>query len=338
MSRLLLEDTDFTHDNLMKMNKKDIITMTISLYNERQNIMRRVNELEGYVKEALDVKKAEARIEKVVGKVLDDRQGTRRPNQSRPKSYRDDQVLILKNKTGDTEKNFNKKVSEALNNTKIDGYYPKKNGKVVMKMASSDELKIAKQILEKEGESIEVKVPGKMLPKIQIINVSPSVTEANIIQHIKQKNERLKEIIEQGYKCEVVFSTKLNNGVRSFVLKVSPNIRNEIIKGNSGYIYLDMSRCRVYDRYHALQCFKCQMFGHMSKDCRNEDVCGKCCGKHPTKGCNSDTLKCISCKNKKYEDQNHPAYSRKCPMMIQELNRAMNNTEFENEVINASKN
>ena len=67
--------------------------------------------------------------------------------------------------------------------------FPKKNGKVVMKMASNEELEKAKEILEKDEEGIELKVPGKMLPKIQIINVQPSVTEANIIQHIKQKNE-----------------------------------------------------------------------------------------------------------------------------------------------------
>ena len=67
---------------------------------------------------------SEKRIEQIVRKVITEHQDNGRKTESHPKSYRDDQVLILKNKTGDTEKNFNKRVSEALKNTKIDGYFP----------------------------------------------------------------------------------------------------------------------------------------------------------------------------------------------------------------------
>ena len=62
-----------------------------------------------------------------------------------------------------------------------------------------------------------------------------------------------------------------------------------------------------------LRCFKCQMYGHGTKQCKNtEDRCGKCDENHKTALCTSDKLCCHHCKT------DHATQDRKCPKYLQE--------------------
>jgi hypothetical protein len=47
-----------------------------------------------------------------------------------------------------------------------------------------------------------------------------------------------------------------------------------------------------------LQCFKCYEYGHITRQCRNEEDCGHCAGGHPTKDCLDPTgnKTCALCK------------------------------------------
>ncbi|CAL1267232.1 unnamed protein product [Larinioides sclopetarius] len=61
-----------------------------------------------------------------------------------------------------------------------------------------------------------------------------------------------------------------------------------------------------------LRCFKCQKFGHSIGTCRGKETCGRCSEiGHNSKTCTS-TPKCSNCK------EDHPSYSRKCPLWVQE--------------------
>ena len=79
----------------------------------------------------------------------------------------------------------------------------------------------------------------------------------------------------------------------------------------------------VYNR-RILQCFKCQRYGHLQKNCKaNEPVCLRCSGKHESVNCplkNSDstekvqTYRCANCKGC------HSSTSRECPIRQQNRN------------------
>jgi hypothetical protein len=67
------------------------------------------------------------------------------------------------------------------------------------------------------------------------------------------------------------------------------------------------------DKNRATQCFRCQRFGHVSKECNHEFRCVKCAGNHPPGMCNRSSrddgkvpLKCANCKG------NHPANFTEC--------------------------
>ena len=65
-----------------------------------------------------------------------------------------------------------------------------------------------------------------------------------------------------------------------------------------------------------IQCYKCWGFNHFSDRCNKTEVCGKCGStSHKTRECDAITFKCINCTRLNISDNNHPAYSHKCPCL-----------------------
>ena len=75
----------------------------------------------------------------------------------------------------------------------------------------------------------------------------------------------------------------------------------------------------IEDRHYAIterympqsqikQCFNCQAYGHKAMVCTKPARCGRCAGPHKTKECQSETIKCVNCKD------SHCAWFRECPV------------------------
>jgi hypothetical protein len=92
--------------------------------------------------------------------------------------------------------------------------------------------------------------------------------------------------------------------------------------------------CRVYDRFHVVQCFHCQGFGHFAKDClavrsHEPSTCVKCSGTHNVKNCTSADHKCINCVRAKISNNiDHPASDFKCPVMQYERRMLEKRTDY----------
>ena len=62
-----------------------------------------------------------------------------------------------------------------------------------------------------------------------------------------------------------------------------------------------------------LRCFKCQLYGHTKKSCKNKIRCSKCGQKgHSESECRSTSVHCYHCSG------HHPSYSRECPRWAKE--------------------
>ncbi|KAF9245442.1 hypothetical protein BU15DRAFT_11724, partial [Melanogaster broomeanus] len=77
-----------------------------------------------------------------------------------------------------------------------------------------------------------------------------------------------------------------------------------------------INREKLYPRKNKrepIRCVRCQLWGHIARDCKAEhDTCGTCGEHHRTSDCNkTDKLFCVGCKTK-----NHASYSRNCQEFI----------------------
>ena len=73
------------------------------------------------------------------------------------------------------------------------------------------------------------------------------------------------------------------------------------------------------------QCFKCLKFGHSFRNCRNEETCLRCSGKHNFKNCQVTEEKDLLCNNCK---GNHAACSKSCPIIIKRIESKKNKTNL----------
>ena len=89
----------------------------------------------------------------------------------------------------------------------------------------------------------------------------------------------------------------------------------------------------IRDSFHILQCYNCQSFGHNSKSCNkiDEPTCLYCSGKHKSKGCtkknNRDEHKCSNCTKKNFSNK-HTSNSKKCPLLLKQLEKVINMTSL----------
>ena len=124
------------------------------------------------------------------------------------------------------------------------------------------------------------------------------------------------------------------------MLRVDPTIKNEIDKLGKR-IFIGLSACKVIDRYHILQCYKCQQFGHKkgSSNCplinSDKEVCLYCSGNHPSRSCpekaNEDSFKCNNCLNSKdpsvrSNSTGHKTTSINCPFLQHSLKLVIDRT------------
>ena len=111
-------------------------------------------------------------------------------------------------------------------------------------------------------------------------------------------------------------------------------------KGNK--LFIGMSACRITDRYHLIQCYQCQEFGHRrgSEKCdlnnSGKEICLYCTNNHKSKECpikknGSAAMKCNNCFKSKDNRINkncdgHATNSFVCPILQLALKNTMNKT------------
>ena len=101
--------------------------------------------------------------------------------------------------------------------------------------------------------------------------------------------------IDDHFKVFSVRPTKKNPNVFQIFASVSPVLRDGI-RQFKDKLRLGLTSCKVYVKYHAKRCNKCQHFGHYSTECTSqEEFCAKCGDKHATNNCNATIKKCINC-------------------------------------------
>ena len=163
------------------------------------------------------------------------------------------------------------------------------------------------------------------LPCISIVGIQDEVTKTNLISQISQQNPTIETLIASGEEFNVLFVKSVSSGYTA-VARVSPKIRGAI-RSERNRVFLGVTCCRVYDRFHIKRCNKCQEYGHFKDACTNRPCCAYCTEEHESEECphkeeNHATHSCINCKRAGYDDfKGHTAFYYKCPAYIAAQNR-----------------
>ena len=237
---------------------------------------------------------------------------------------------------------FRPKVEEALKGVPVLNTVVNK-GSVRLSFQTEDQLKEAKDILSPvftQDVQMVTEKKAYLDPRIAINDLGEDLLnkEALFAELAGVKNEGIKTLVDQGETLKVIH---INPRGKFAVLKVSPEIRR-VIASNKDKVFLRLRQHSVRDRFHVIQCFHCQEYGHVAGSirCSKKDdsaVCAFCSGRHETRECNNKKrndvgrMVCVNCNNsgsredKRYA-KTHMASSALCPYYINERGRLMDRT------------
>lgn len=194
-----------------------------------------------------------------------------------------------------------------------------------------------------KGSDISFKVGRQQIS----IYTTKSEDYKTVIEKLKSKNfefhtfspkeDRAKRLVIKGLSCEFTSvevedelkklgleTIKVNNMYKAkntpsnmFLVSLPKTTQlNTILKTNKyKYIcYQKVQWCKyIPQNNNAVQCYRCQRFGHSSSNCNYIHRCVKCTNLHEAGKCpktEDDVVKCTNC------DGEHPANYRQCPNYI----------------------
>jgi hypothetical protein len=192
-------------------------------------------------------------------------------------------------------------------------------GCVVIKCQDKNNIEECKKAIEtKMGGDYEVTIPKQKNPSVKIVGLSEVTTKEKLVERIKAQNTFLDinatiDIIE--------FKEKRNKVFASFTCDAL-SFEN-IMK--MGKLVVGWDRCRVYENFRVLRCFKCSGYHHTANECKNKYACPKCAQEHEITKCESSEKMCINCvtanqtMNLNFSTA-HTSWDRDCPVYQRKIN------------------
>ena len=241
--------------------------------------------------------------------------------------------LVLKNKDGSTTEVDKTAQLAKLKTLAVCNEIPvarvgfDSSGNTYIDCPTSEDIDKLQPLLTEDFKDKQVSVLKDKLPCISIVGIEDEVTKSNLLNKVCKQNPAVNSLVNDGEAFTVLFVKSMSNGTFTAVARVSPKIRNAIRSGRNR-IFLGVTSCKVFDRFHVKRCNKCQQYGHYKADCTsNVPCCAYCSENHDTETCHlkecRDTSKfsCVNCKSKGLQHTGHAAFSYSCPTYIAAQNR-----------------
>ena len=199
--------------------------------------------------------------------------------------------------------------------------------------AEIDEIKIAKNgdiiIFAKDEHSYnKLLIPSgwRHSPEASFVprlNISSEVGKYVYVKNF-DKTERVEDIVEaltrEGIANSNIERVKLGTaGEPSYTVKVLVHKESDRVKLAKDGLIVNFMRhkCETHVNSKIIQCYNCNKYGHLSKDCTDIVACLICAGPHTHRECSVDKAQahCTNCGG------NHAASDRSCPTRIENIRK-----------------
>lgn len=145
-------------------------------------------------------------------------------------------------------------------------------------------------------------------------NIPPNITPTEIIEDLKEKNLNAIKVLQMKKKVgENEFLA-----YPLFIVTFSSDTSMKQIKDTKIVCQCIVSWAPYKNMTGVTQCFNCQSFFHIAKNCYKKPKCVKCAGEHRSKDCpapKDSTPKCANC------GKNHTSNHRGCAVYEDKLQR-----------------
>ncbi|XP_067614444.1 uncharacterized protein [Eurosta solidaginis] len=163
------------------------------------------------------------------------------------------------------------------------------NGIMVIDSVDENERDKIKEIMDKEiSNEYEIKIPREYKPRLFITGMQFEKNGDELTECLRKQNK----CFEQGeVKIIKQYNVKVSHkNYYNAIVEVDVEIFTEALKLDK--LNIGWERCKVYDGVDITMWFKCKGYNHKASECKNEDVCSKCLGKHKPMECKEQPKTC----------------------------------------------
>lgn len=235
------------------------------------------------------------------------------------------EVVVIKpknNEDGNSKKTLEaiqKYVNPSALEIGIKGIRNAKEGGIIIKCDTRADIEKVKGVAEKKlSKAYQVSTPHLKNPSFKIVDIENDMDNENLLKYLKKQNYFLNHE-HSDLKVRIVKKMKTKYMA---IVDCDPESHRRVM--DAGSLYIDWSRCRVFDYVTVYRCYKCGGFGHGSDQCDTEK-CLKCASlDHATKDCESEVKKCCNCleanaKTKSDFNVDHSTFDNNCPVFLKKI-------------------
>ena len=189
---------------------------------------------------------------------------------------------------------------------------------------------LGKHAIEVLEERYNIQIQNQVNPGLKIVGLNKEYTDnCELINDLRMLNSKL---ITEKDKMNIRFVSQSKKTKKwTIFVKTSGHTYYKLVNQT---LDVGWGHCHVYEDLNLKRCYKCCKFGHKTTECRLEQVCSYCGGKHERKLCKKENMQCINCLyvKTKYDatrDAVHDSESDECPILNNKIKLARERINYE---------